>query len=120
MARHTYKCTNCDTITDRDLLTIKQVRFVEIGVGGKQLKSRNIAWLCPACVARDPVWLLDRSQSTIKSPVASPPALPRTSGRHASAVNKRTTPSQSTPLIEGVDLNSALTIGSKWSNDNQE
>lgn len=48
-----YRCSNCDQVTDRKLLTVKKVLFLEMGVGARTLKSRVVGWLCPRCVARD-------------------------------------------------------------------
>lgn len=60
-----YICTRCGTApksdtqpqaTARDLLTVKKVLFVEMGAGGRSIKSRVIDWLCPSCVAADSDW----------------------------------------------------------------
>lgn len=57
MPRETdYVCSRCHTETDRELLTVKKVSFVEMGVGGRTLQSRVVAWLCPSCVKEDPDW----------------------------------------------------------------
>lgn len=49
-----YECSNCTSSPGRELLTVKKVMFVEMGVGGRTLRSRVTGWLCPECVARDP------------------------------------------------------------------
>lgn len=55
-----YVCTRCGkkpapTETEaRDLLTVKKVSFLEMGMGGRTLRSRVADWLCPDCVAADP------------------------------------------------------------------
>lgn len=67
MSKNTeYRCTRCGTIPvhrdgpevaePRDLLTVKKILFVEMGAGGRSLRSRVADWLCPACVAGDPDW----------------------------------------------------------------
>lgn len=51
-----YTCTRCGASPGRDLLTVKKVHFLEIGVGGKTRKTRTVDWLCPLCTSRDPDW----------------------------------------------------------------
>ena len=54
-----YGCTNPDCLSpdvDRELLTVKKVVFLEMGEGGRTVKSRVTAWLCPTCTATDPDW----------------------------------------------------------------
>lgn len=51
-----YKCSVCGKNTDRDLLTVKKVQFLEIGEKPSTLKSRTESWLCPDCVGKDPAW----------------------------------------------------------------
>jgi hypothetical protein len=63
-----YRCTRCGTIPEvpenmpdlspRDFLTVKKILFVEMGAGGRSLRSRVAEWLCPPCVAADPDWNL--------------------------------------------------------------
>lgn len=48
-----YKCTVCNTEQPRNLLTVKKVLFLEMGVGARTLRSRVVGWLCPPCVAKD-------------------------------------------------------------------
>ena len=48
-----YKCTRCDTPQKRDLLTVKKVSFLEMGTGGRVVRSRVTHWLCPSCVSKD-------------------------------------------------------------------
>lgn len=48
-----YVCHNCNQPTDRKLLTVKKVLFLEMGVGARTLRSRVVGWLCPDCVAKD-------------------------------------------------------------------
>ena len=48
-----YKCTKCGAQSTRELLTVKKVLFLEMGVGARTLRSRVIGWLCPPCVAAD-------------------------------------------------------------------
>lgn len=57
-AKHDYKCGRCHTSTHRDLLTVKKILFLEMGAGGKTIKSRVDSWLCPNCVKSDPHWNL--------------------------------------------------------------
>lgn len=59
-----YKCSRCHTHTSRELLTVKKVSFVEMGAGGRTLKCRVTAWLCPKCTAEDAVW----QQEPFKAP----------------------------------------------------
>lgn len=55
-----YKCTICGAAPglseteSRDLLTVKKVSFLEMGLGGRTLRSRVVGWLCPRCVKADP------------------------------------------------------------------
>lgn len=56
---HDYKCDGCGRDTKRDLLTVKKVLFVEMGAGGKTLRSRVDSWLCPPCVKADPHWNME-------------------------------------------------------------
>ena len=55
-----YECTKCGLETERDLLTVKKIAFLEMGVGGRTIKTRVVAWLCPRCVASDPDFLLEK------------------------------------------------------------
>lgn len=74
-----YRCTVCKTKTPRELLTVKKIQFLEMGVKGKTLKTRTAEWLCPSCVAKDEHWrkeaydapgLRDDSEHpTLQSPV---------------------------------------------------
>lgn len=57
MANNTeYKCSNCDKPTKRELLVVKKIHFLGIGVRAKTLKTRTQGWLCPDCLVRDPDW----------------------------------------------------------------
>jgi rubredoxin len=58
-----YKCTRCGAIPGdgtpeeaRELLTVKKVSFLGMGVAAKTLRSRVVEWLCPKCVAKDEDW----------------------------------------------------------------
>jgi len=51
-----YGCTNCGAQTQRDLLMVKKVVFLEMGEGARTHRSRVVGWLCPKCVAADPDW----------------------------------------------------------------
>lgn len=51
-----YRCTRCKKKTARDLLTVKKIQFLEMGVKGKTLKTRTADWLCPACIVQDEHW----------------------------------------------------------------
>lgn len=51
-----YICSNCHQEIDRELLTVVKVSFNEMGVGGRTLRSRVIAWLCPKCLKENPHW----------------------------------------------------------------
>lgn len=57
-AHHPYVCNGCGNPTSRDLLTVKKVLFVEMGAGGRTIRSRVDKWLCPPCVKADPAWNL--------------------------------------------------------------
>lgn len=48
-----YVCSNCNKPSDRNLLTVKKVLFLEMGVGARTIRSRVVGWLCPPCVATD-------------------------------------------------------------------
>lgn len=54
-----YKCSapECGKPTPREDLTVKKVTFLEMGAGGKTIRSRTSDWLCPSCVASDLDWL---------------------------------------------------------------
>ena len=60
MGLKTYRCTRCnrgpEDGIDREHLMVKRVLFQNMGEGGRIHKSRNLAWLCPACVAKDADW----------------------------------------------------------------
>lgn len=60
---HEYRCTECGTLTKRDLLTVKKVLFTEMGVGSNTLRSRVVGWLCPACVKADSTWRMPAHQT---------------------------------------------------------
>lgn len=52
-----YSCGNpdCpDPHVGREMLTVKKVVFLEMGLGGRTIRSRVSAWLCPHCLVRDP------------------------------------------------------------------
>lgn len=51
-----YFCGDCGKECKRDLLTVKRVVFLEMGMGGRILKSRVKVWLCPQCLTTDPDW----------------------------------------------------------------
>lgn len=48
-----YRCSECGKPTERDLLTVKKVSFLEMGERPKALKTRTESWLCPDCVRED-------------------------------------------------------------------
>ena len=48
-----YRCTQCGKETDRDLLTVKKVSFLEIGENPRAIKTRTESWLCPNCIKED-------------------------------------------------------------------
>jgi hypothetical protein len=57
-----YQCSECgweaaSQPETRSLLTVKKVMFLEMGVGGRTLKSRIIGRLCPKCVETDPDYI---------------------------------------------------------------
>lgn len=51
-----YKCTRCGKPTERSLLTVKKVVFLEMGLGGRTIRSRVVDWLCPHDIALDDDW----------------------------------------------------------------
>lgn len=54
MARqYDYSCSNCGQQTARDRLIVKKVVFLEMGAGGRTVRGRVAAWLCPDCIALD-------------------------------------------------------------------
>lgn len=55
-----YKCTRCDSKTQRSKLTVKRVLFQTMGEGFRTLKSRTTDWLCPVCLKGDPAWTQDK------------------------------------------------------------
>lgn len=73
-----YECTNCGTATKRDLLTAKKVSFLEMGVGGRTIRSRVTGWLCPSCVKKDEDYNREpfRGQNAKRVPVETVPAEP--------------------------------------------
>ena len=51
-----YRCSVCNLEFPRDALTVKRVGFSKIGAGGKTIKTRTVAWLCPEHLEADPAW----------------------------------------------------------------
>lgn len=56
----TYKCDACGEVRSRDQLVAKRVQFKEMGMEGKVLTTRVVAWLCTvpqnpilSCLERD-------------------------------------------------------------------
>lgn len=68
-----YVCTSCGRDTPRERLLAKKVQFVEMGVGGRNQKSRVIAWLCPDCVAKDVDWNREKFKAPGHTPQADLP-----------------------------------------------
>lgn len=54
-------CTVCGKEFPKDQLRAKQVSFAELGRGGKIIKRRTVAWLCPKDLAQDPAWQQERT-----------------------------------------------------------
>lgn len=48
-----YKCTRCNRHVGRRDLTVKKAIFVEMGEGGRTLRSRVVGWLCGICLKED-------------------------------------------------------------------
>jgi hypothetical protein len=71
-AEHEHICGKCGTPTHRDLLTVKKVLFVEMGAGGKTIRSRVDSWLCPPCTKTDPHWLLPSHRQPEERPRVMP------------------------------------------------
>lgn len=55
-----YVCSTCHTPTDRSLLTVKKVHFLEMGERPITFKTRTESWLCPKCLVKDPTWNLEK------------------------------------------------------------
>jgi hypothetical protein len=53
-----YRCTRCDAASDD--LTTKQVAFLK---GGRRIRQRVVAWLCPECLEADTEWSLPKRAS---------------------------------------------------------
>lgn len=49
-----YVCDRCQTDVGKLNLRAKRVQFVTIGLNGKMIQSRIVAWLCIACMEADP------------------------------------------------------------------
>lgn len=56
----TYECTSCGNVRKRDELIAKRIQFREMGMTGKVLETRTVAWLCKVigkggktCLQRD-------------------------------------------------------------------
>jgi len=58
-----YRCSGCGKFTDRELLTVRKVSFMEMGEKAKTLRARTEHWLCPDCVKKDPVYNLPQGYS---------------------------------------------------------
>lgn len=56
---YSYDCSRCGSHSQRELLTVKRVQFVEMGEGATTKRSRVLEWLCPSCLAQDPDFLRD-------------------------------------------------------------
>lgn len=54
-----YKCSECGTPTERELLAVKKVLFTGMGRGAKTYNSRVVGWLCPPCVKGDPQYKME-------------------------------------------------------------
>lgn len=68
-----YKCSNleCGKPTTRDDLTVRKVTFLEMGAGGKTIRSRVSGWLCPSCVVKDDDW----NREAFSAPGNQPPVM---------------------------------------------
>lgn len=56
-----YKCGRCGETRERDDLVAVQVRFYELGINGKLLRTRTVRWIGKSCcLPEDPVWKLPR------------------------------------------------------------
>jgi hypothetical protein len=51
-----YACTRCLTPTKRENLVVKKSVFLEMGEGGRTIRSRVTDWLCPGCTNDDADW----------------------------------------------------------------
>lgn len=51
-----YTCMVCEQETDRKVLTVKRITFLEMGAGANIIRSRVLGWLCPTCLVRDDDW----------------------------------------------------------------
>lgn len=66
MIEFEYKCTECNKPTDRDLLIVKKVSFLEMGENPACLKTRTESWLCPDCCAKDRAYKIPKGWSPRK------------------------------------------------------
>lgn len=56
-AEHKYACSVCGQIVGRSNLVVKRATFMEVGKGGRLIRTRTVAWLCrKQCLEADPDW----------------------------------------------------------------
>lgn len=60
MAKVDYACTRCGKEHPRSDLVAKVASFRELGVGGRLVRSRTVAWLCENCMVYDPDYNMTR------------------------------------------------------------
>lgn len=63
MIEFDYKCTQCNAPTQRDLLTVKKVVFLEMGANARSIKTRTADWLCPSCLNKDEHWNIPKGEA---------------------------------------------------------
>jgi hypothetical protein len=68
-----HRCSGCDNITSPELLTVKKAVFYPKGQPKKTVKSVVLAWLCEACLEKDP----DFNRPPYSGPGHTSPALQR-------------------------------------------
>lgn len=51
--KYNRKCGRCDKPLKKWQVYVKQVRFVQVGMNGKVVRSRNKEWLCEDCMKQD-------------------------------------------------------------------
>lgn len=59
-----YTCSSCQRPTDRKDLVVKRITFLEMGKGGRQIKSRTVGWICGDCLEQDPAWNMEPFQES--------------------------------------------------------
>lgn len=64
-----YACTRCSRNVGRHNLTVKKAIFVEMGEGGRTLRSRVTGWLCDLCLKEDAQYSLPKFRNLQKESI---------------------------------------------------